>query len=183
MNIQEKNVYMKKFWIYLLAICSVAIAFSSCSEDSADKWRNDNLAFYNRIKKVPNVHAIGDSINGYSGVCYQIIKEGSGEKLPIFGNVVNVSYTAWIYNDTISYENVPELKTDDAFNSDSDYDFKIGGDVIEGWNIAIQYMSVGDKWRIFIPYYLGYGNFDNSNVPAYSTLIFDIELKEIVSDN
>lgn len=92
---------MKKIGIYLLAICSIAIAFSSCSENSDDKWRDDNLAFYNRMTKLPNVHAIGDSINGFPGVCYQIIKKGSG-KAPIIGNVVNVSYEAWLYNDTIS---------------------------------------------------------------------------------
>jgi len=174
---------MKKIWIYLLAICSVTIAFSSCSESSADKWRDDNLTFYNKIRKLPNVHVIGDSINGFSGDCYQIIKEGSGEKPPILGNIVNVSYSAWLYNDTISYEDIPVLNTYDVFDSNSDYEFKVGNDVIEGLSLAVQYMSVGDKWRIFIPYYLGYGNFINSNVPAYSTLIFDLELKEIVSDN
>ncbi|MDD2612109.1 MAG: FKBP-type peptidyl-prolyl cis-trans isomerase [Bacteroidales bacterium] len=173
---------MKKIWIYLLAICSIAIAFSSCSENSDDKWRDDNLAFYNRMTKLPNVHAIGDSINGFPGVCYQIIKEGSG-KSPIIGNVVNVSYKAWLYNDTISYDAIPELKAKTAFNSSSDYEFTVGSEVIDGWSLATQYMHVGDKWRVFIRYDMGYGNYDNSNVPAYSTLIFDIELKEIVSDN
>lgn len=64
------------------------------------------------------------------------------------------------------------------------FDSSLGGaplairlcDLIEGWIIALQHMYVGDKWEIYIPAALGYGNFSQPGIPAGSTLIFEIEL-------
>ena len=64
------------------------------------------------------------------------------------------------------------------------FDTSLGGyplairlrDLIEGWIIALQQMHVGDKWEIYIPSELGYGNFSQPGIPANSTLIFEIEL-------
>ncbi|MBR6803972.1 MAG: FKBP-type peptidyl-prolyl cis-trans isomerase, partial [Paludibacteraceae bacterium] len=53
--------------------------------------------------------------------------------------------------------------------------------VIAGWVEALQLMSVGSKWRLYIPYRLGYGEHGaGSSIPPYSTLIFDVELLDIV---
>ena len=49
-------------------------------------------------------------------------------------------------------------------------------DLIEGWIIAMQQMCVGDKWEVYIPAEMGYGKFAQPGIPAYSTLIFEIEL-------
>ena len=49
-------------------------------------------------------------------------------------------------------------------------------DVIEGWQVALQKMHVGDKWIIYIPYTMGYGNKSVDSIPAYSTLVFEVEL-------
>ena len=52
-------------------------------------------------------------------------------------------------------------------------------DLIEGWVIALQQMCVGDKWEVYIPSELGYGKYSQPGIPAYSTLIFEIELTGI----
>ena len=49
-------------------------------------------------------------------------------------------------------------------------------EVIEGWQLALQRMHVGDKWVIYIPYTMGYGNRTSGPIPAFSTLIFEVEL-------
>jgi FKBP-type peptidyl-prolyl cis-trans isomerase len=41
-------------------------------------------------------------------------------------------------------------------------------------------MQVGDKWEIWIPWMLGYGETGNNSIPGYTTLVFEIELLEIV---
>ncbi|MBO4730956.1 MAG: FKBP-type peptidyl-prolyl cis-trans isomerase, partial [Bacteroidaceae bacterium] len=41
---------------------------------------------------------------------------------------------------------------------------------------AVQHMHIGDKWRIYIPQELGYKDANRTDVPAYSTLVFDVEL-------
>lgn len=53
--------------------------------------------------------------------------------------------------------------------------------VVEGFGTALQYMHPGDRWRVYIPYRLGYKSSASGSVQAYSTLIFDIYLKSFKS--
>ena len=48
-------------------------------------------------------------------------------------------------------------------------------DVIEGWQLALPY-ACRDKWVVYIPYTMGYGNRTSGPIPAFSTLIFEVEL-------
>lgn len=52
---------------------------------------------------------------------------------------------------------------------------------IDGLCTALQYMHVGDRWKLYIPYQLGYGDHSSKNplVPSYSTLIMDVNLVSI----
>ena len=54
--------------------------------------------------------------------------------------------------------------------------------VIQGWSEGLQLMSVGSKYRLFIPAHLGYGPWGSGPVPPHATLIFYIELIDIVRD-
>jgi hypothetical protein len=51
--------------------------------------------------------------------------------------------------------------------------------VIKGWTEALQMMPTGSKWKLFIPAELAYGERGRPNIPANSTLLFDIELMDI----
>ncbi|MBQ9204677.1 MAG: FKBP-type peptidyl-prolyl cis-trans isomerase [Prevotella sp.] len=48
--------------------------------------------------------------------------------------------------------------------------------VIKGWTEALTLMPVGSKWQLYIPQELGYGSRPAGNIPAYSTLVFDVEV-------
>lgn len=54
--------------------------------------------------------------------------------------------------------------------------FTINGGLVDGFATAMQNMHIGDKWRVYIPYQLGYGKKGAKTIPAYSTLIFEIIL-------
>ena len=176
---------MKKHCFLVIISCLFLIGFVSCvGDNSSDEWRDKNFAFFEKVSNQQGVEQLRDSVYGAPGLLYKVIEEGNGE-VPIIGNYVNVAYKGWIYNDTISMDTYINgtLDPDNVFEKSNDYQLQIGSDVIEGWNLILQQMPVGSKWRVYLPYYLGYGNYDSGSIPAYSTLIFDITMKEIVSDN
>ena len=53
--------------------------------------------------------------------------------------------------------------------------FLVSG-LAEGFATAVMNMKRGDRWRVYIPHQLGYGSTEQTTIPAYSTLIFDIDL-------
>ena len=53
------------------------------------------------------------------------------------------------------------------------------GDLIMGWQIALTRMHEGDKWEVYIPAKWGYGSMKMDDIPAHSTLIFELELVKI----
>ncbi len=52
-------------------------------------------------------------------------------------------------------------------------------ELIEGWQIALTRMHVGDRWELYIPADMGYGKSSLPGIPGGSTLIFDVELLKI----
>ncbi|MDF1698539.1 MAG: FKBP-type peptidyl-prolyl cis-trans isomerase, partial [Saprospiraceae bacterium] len=59
-------------------------------------------------------------------------------------------------------------------------DFKaLLSDLIPGWYIGLKELGEGGSCTLIIPYAMGFGTIDNGPVPAKSTLVFDIELKNI----
>ena len=64
------------------------------------------------------------------------------------------------------------------------YDFVYGqGKVLNGLEEGIGLMRVGEQARFVLPYWLAYGENPYGNIPAYSNLVFDVELIDLVNDN
>ena len=104
------------------------------------------------------------------GVLVKILKSGEGDRCPRSGNVVTVNYKGSLINGKV-FDNSSERGYPEAFRL---------GDLIVGWQIALTQMHVGDHWIVYIPYQVGYGTRDNGPIPAYSTLIFEVELVAIM---
>jgi len=105
-----------------------------------------------------------------SGLQYEIIKQGNGPK-PSLTDQVEIHYTGSFINGTVFDSSVERGET-----------LTIGVDeVIRGWTEVLQLMSIGSKWKIFVPYKIAYGEIGTKGGPIgpYSTLIFEIELLNI----
>lgn len=69
----------------------------------------------------------------------------------------------------------------DSCMSGKPFKFRLGqGDVIKGWDVGFEGMKVGGKRQLIVPPNMGYGNKRMGNdIPANSTLVFDVELKAV----
>ena len=105
-----------------------------------------------------------------SGLQYEVIKMGNGQK-PTLENVVSVHYTGTLIDGT---------EFDSSVKRNEPAQFPLVG-VIQGWTEALQLMPVGSKFKIYVPENLGYGEQGAGGIiQPYSTLIFEVELLEIV---
>ena len=93
------------------------------------------------------------------------------------GNTLTVNYTGWLYDP--SKTDGKGLQFDTSAGSDP-FKFILGTQsVIAGWDRGLVGMKVGGLRRLVIPPSLGYGNVRNHSSPAYSTLVFEIELVNV----
>jgi FKBP-type peptidyl-prolyl cis-trans isomerase FklB len=105
-----------------------------------------------------------------SGLQYQVIKEGEGE-LPSLTDEVKCHYHGSLIDGTVF---------DSSVERGQPAVFPVNG-VIQGWVEALQLMPVGSKWRLYVPPELGYGQQGAGGaIGPNSTLVFDVELLEIV---
>jgi FKBP-type peptidyl-prolyl cis-trans isomerase FklB len=106
-----------------------------------------------------------------SGLQYEVIKMGTGPK-PTAASTVKVHYTGTLIDGT---------EFDSSVKRNEPAQFPVSG-VIAGWTEALQLMPVGSKFKLYIPESLAYGaNGAGDVIKPYSTLIFDVELLEIVN--
>lgn len=94
------------------------------------------------------------------------------------GSVLKVNYAGWLYNAAR-----PDAKGGqfDTSAGGTPFTFTLGvGQVIAGWDQGLIGMKVGGQRRLVIPPSLGYGGSRQGPIPANATLVFDVELLEIV---
>jgi FKBP-type peptidyl-prolyl cis-trans isomerase FklB len=104
-----------------------------------------------------------------SGLQYKVITEGTGNT-PTLNDKVKTNYRGTLIDGT---------EFDSSYKRGQPAEFPVKG-VIKGWTEALQLMKVGSKWELYIPANLAYGERPRPGIPANSTLIFEIELLEIV---
>lgn len=102
------------------------------------------------------------------GIQYEVLQEGTGEQ-PTADSEVEVHYKGTLIDGT---------QFDSSYDRNESLTLNLNR-VIEGWKIGIPLMKVGSKYRFYIPYNLAYGERASGAIPAFSTLIFDVELLDI----
>jgi FKBP-type peptidyl-prolyl cis-trans isomerase len=104
-----------------------------------------------------------------SGLQYEIITQGTG-KTPQLHEKVSCNYTG-AYIDGTLFNNSKEMGGPITFG--------VNG-VIKGWTEALLMMPIGSKWKLYVPYTLGYGPGQYQAIPGGSALVFEIELLGVV---
>jgi len=106
------------------------------------------------------------------GIKYKIITPSNEPKAQI-GDVVSVHYTGWLLKGI----NQVGQKFDSSVDRGEPFQFDLGyKQVIEGWELSLSDMRIGEERLVILPPQLGYGNRSVSVIPANSFLIFNIKL-------
>lgn len=118
----------------------------------------------------PGGGASGDYEQTASGLQYRIIEEGTRPR-PQPGDTVRVHYTGRLEDGTVF----------DSSEGREPIEFPLGvGYVIPGWDEGIALLPEGSKAELVIPPDLGYGPQGSQSIPPNATLIFDVELVEVI---
>lgn len=193
---------MKNSLLWLMGLFFTLSFISSCEEtdgviDPYTDWEERNQHYIDSIASVAKANqgnAVGQwkiihtykypqqglvmgDVNEY--VYCKVLEVGDGAT-PMFTDTVAANYCGKLiplYNGSVvtfdqSYQG--ELNSDVATPSI----FAVSG-VITGWTTALQEMKEGDRWELYVPSDLGYGDYGQNEIPGFSTLIFDLDLVEV----
>jgi FKBP-type peptidyl-prolyl cis-trans isomerase FklB len=193
---------MKNSLLWLMGLFFTVSFISSCEEtdgviDPYTDWEERNQHYIDSIASVAKANqgnAVGQwkiihtykypqqglvmgDVNEY--VYCKVLEVGDGAT-PMFTDTVAANYCGKLiplYNGSVvtfdqSYQG--ELNSDVATPST----FAVSG-VITGWTTALQEMKEGDRWELYVPSDLGYGDYGKNEIPGFSTLIFDLDLVEV----
>ena len=151
MTPEEANALIQKF-------------FTEASEREAQANMEEGNKFLEENKSREGIHTTE------SGLQYEIITEGTGEK-PSATDQVRVHYHGTLIDGTV-FDSSVEAGEPAVFGVNR---------VIPGWTEALQLMPVGSKWKVYIPSNLAYGpRGAGGDIGPNETLIFEVELLEIV---
>ena len=154
-------------------------------------WENTNNAYFTNLYdyasgvtdgswKVIKNFSLNDNIEGNAtnSIVVEVLEAGTGSGCPMYTDSVLVSYRGRLLPSTSYADGYVFSET-----YEGDYNAATAGrtalnvaDRVDGFTTALQYMHIGDYWRVYIPYQLGYGSTGSDNIPGYSTLVFDIAL-------
>ena len=123
-------------------------------------YKAKNIQFLQELSTQEDIHSLP------CGIYYKVLQTGEGKISPTIRSIVSVHYRG-TFIDGKEFDNSYKRNYPEAFRL---------CDVIDGWQIALQQMHVGDKWVIYIPHEMGYGSKACAGIPACSTLIFEVEL-------
>ncbi|MDO4948803.1 MAG: FKBP-type peptidyl-prolyl cis-trans isomerase [Bacteroidales bacterium] len=186
---------MKKS-IYVLLLLSLGVIACTEDDNAVDyyhNWVERNQQYIDSIAQVAKENPQWLSFHTYKYpassanasanefIYVKPIETGSGTTSPLYTDSVEVYYRGRL----IPLYDGTEVVFDQNYRGELDLQtavstkFSVSG-VVTGWTTALMQMHEGDYWTIYIPTELGYDSTKMTDIPAYSTLIFDVYLKKII---
>ena len=198
---------MKKYWHITWMLVVMLFTLAACSDDDDkividEAWKEINLAAFDARLQDAKTDMSLFTINSESGneqIICKILKKGEGTEMIYYTSKVNCYYKGcFVTNEdgevVADRDNV--LTQGEVFDSrlrenGDDPALMTGGSTIivngqsqsttDGFATALQHMHEGDIWEVWVPYKLGYGvSGYGDNIKPYTTLVFQVEVKEIV---
>ena len=177
---------MKKLF-YILGVAAMVTLFS-CNKSDDEKswdtyreWRNANKTWFAEQESLLDEHGkpFYEKVSGaWSPNEYVLMhwfndrEETAGNLVPLYTSTVGTIYIGRLYND---------VAIDSSYlQNDAMLIAQVSG-LIEGWQIALQKMHVGDSVQIAIPYQLAYNTRTDLGFPPYSALRFNMRLADITN--
>lgn len=153
-----KKSFIKKVCVFLLGMC-----FIGGMSAKALPTKAEGEAFLEKNKSAEGVTVLP------SGLQYKVLAKGEG-KSPKATDTVTVHYKGTLIDGT---------EFDSSYKRNEPTSFPVNA-VIRGWTEALQLMKEGDKWMLYIPANLAYGDRAvGALIPAGSTLVFEVELLSV----
>lgn len=125
-----------------------------------EEYKQKNELFLQQLSTNEEIQTLG------GGVLYKILEHGEGK-----GNVTSRSIVTCHYKGSLIKGKV----FDNSWERGCPEAFRVN-ELIEGFQIALCKMHVGDHWEVYIPWQKGYGKRSTGDIPGYSALIFEIQL-------
>lgn len=131
---------------------------------SKQEYRAQNLRWLEEKRREEGIERLADGV-----YCRVLSSSGSEGRTPSSSSIVVVHYTGWTIDG----------RQFDTSRGDSPLAVRLR-ELVEGWIIALQEMRVGDRWELYLDASRCYGGVPQEGIPAWSTLIFDIELLNVL---
>ena len=157
---------MRKIALYILL--GATIFSYSCKKKTCDEKASSMVASATEIAAIKN-YLTANSLTATehsSGLFYSINSQGSGDR-PDLCSSVTVKYKGSLLNGSVFDQSIANVS----------FPLK---NLIIGWQKGIPLIQKGGKIKLYVPPSLGYGSSGTSGIPGNSTLIFEIDLVDVV---
>lgn len=166
-------------WFQLVAD-SARTAIQEAKAKYGDEWQeNCSWRMYKSLLKSDKQGPLTDSI------CVKIVQRGDGDFSPAYTDSVRLNFRGWTMQTEYTTD-AGTLEPSMAIFTQTYYGpfnpataapqtMSVAG-TVEGFSTALQYMVTGDDWYVYMPHNLAYGEKANADIPAYSTLLFRINM-------
>lgn len=190
---------MKKYWHITWMLVVMLFTLAACSDDDENEivideaWKEINLAAFDARLQDAKTDTSLFTINSESGngqIICKILKKGEGTETIYYTSKVNCYYKGcFVTNEDgeVVADRDSVLTQGEVFdsrlreNGDDKVLFEVDDSGLrDGFAIALQHMHEGDIWEVWMPYQLGYGVSGYDDIKPYTTLVFQIEVTDIV---
>lgn len=190
---------MKKYWHITWMLVVMLFTLAACSDDDENEivideaWKEINLAAFDARLQDAKTDTSLFTINSESGngqIICKILKKGEGTETIYYTSKVNCYYKGcFVINEDgeVVADRDSVLTQGEVFdsrlreNGDDKVLFEVDDSGLrDGFATALQHMHEGDIWEVWMPYQLGYGVSGYDDIKPYTTLVFQIEVTDIV---